>query len=445
VQIRFKDGKPLLVGGQVAGSQTCCCENPPPPACYCPDSCSYFFEVTSPTAVAVKSRAVDCLGFGGGTSIKFANEWLFPGISYLPGWTTCARYTQPFYNSMASDGSGVSVSFAGVFCNPDNEYDYIEVSGRALIFFACYDGSGGFTGTPAVSVYWRVRAERRLVPIGGYYYLTHSIAFAQAGGMVYPSTFCQYNDKRSCGPPAGISMPPNGFKYINTPLTLELSRSSVSVNGSTQSLDPEDFQSFANYGYDASSISAFVSEIADAFTATFRITSRPSCKPTGCACGQSLAGISLQLYGQTFIVGNEPDPDRTLGNEVWNYTDSTMSPVIEYTVWDAFFLEEQYKVVAEVFCESEPQADGNVGPAGEDAWYLIIYSDCFEWEGGVVVSQTRDTYVGVYDCYEHCDKFLPSGTPPEMYLVSSVTTPGLDSCSPMAATPIVIDFVECPE
>jgi hypothetical protein len=184
--------------------------------------------------------------------------------------------------------------------------------------------------------------------------------------------------------------------------------------------------------------------IRDALAATLSITSRASCQTVDCSCGQGLGGVLLRLNGETFTVGNEPNPTRGSEQQVWDYTDSTSNPVIEYTVWDAFFLEEQYYIRAEIFCDSEQQADGNVGPPDKDAWYLIAYNDCYEWEDGVIVATTRNTYVGEYQCYEHCDKFLPSGTPLQMYLVSSVTTPGLDSCSPPAANPIIIDLVDCP-
>jgi hypothetical protein len=188
-----------------------------------------------------------------------------------------------------------------------------------------------------------------------------------------------------------------------------------------------------------------VDAILDATSYTFRITSRPSCEITDCNCGQSLANISLSLYSETFLVENEPNPDRGGGDAVWNYTDSANNPVIEYTLWNPGFLEEKYKVRAEIFCSSEQQADGNVGPFGKDAWYAVVYIDCFSWENGSVSAQTRDTYVGAYECYEHCGRFMPFGSPSLMYLVSRVTTPGLASCDPPPAVAIVVGQQGCPE
>lgn len=419
MEIRFKDGKPLMVGGGlIAGSQSCCCENPPPPECYCPDLCSYFAEAISP--LAVKSSAVDCLGSGGGTSIEVATEWLFPGISYLPGWSICdSRYAPPYYNAMASDGSGASVSFYGVLCNPENEYDYVEVSGRALFWLVCDGNTGAFTGTPAVNVYWRVRAERRLVPIGGYYYLTHSFAFAQSGGMVYPPTFCQYNDKRSCGPPAGVSMPPNGFRYINTPLTLELSRSSVSVNGSTQSLNPEDFYSFA----DASLIADFVSEIADAFTTTFRITSRPSCRSVPADCDVPLEGNRIITFGaaadRSFVLGTPKSTTTGLldGGVTVNYEHygTAGGTTADPWVFNAKRVrDEDNRTIEEHNVELFCGLDESVSPA-VSRWYVREFTYCTPEFGQQTTGQWISV-VGSYQAANDCNGIavgdpVPIGSP----------------------------------
>jgi hypothetical protein len=224
-----------------------------------------------------------------------------------------------------------------------------------------------------------------------------------------------------------------------TPITFTVSNESAGLT----SWDP--VLTFDNSVGDQSRVTPCFDQLIDNFAATFRITSRPSCKTTDCSCGQSLANISLSLYSETFLVENEPNPDRGGGDAVWSYTDSANNPVIEYTLWNPGFLEEKYKVRAEIFCSSEQQADGNVGPVGRDAWYAVVYIDCFSWENGSVSAQTRDTYVGAYECYEHCGRFMPFGSPSLMYLVSRVTTPGLASCDPLPAVAIVVGHEGCPE
>lgn len=57
--ITWRNGGPLMVGGQIGGSERCCCESPPPPGCGCPDFCAYQIAIVSPTDRAVAS-GFDC-------------------------------------------------------------------------------------------------------------------------------------------------------------------------------------------------------------------------------------------------------------------------------------------------------------------------------------------------------------------------------------------------
>ena len=224
--------------------------------------------------------------------------------------------------------------------------------------------------------------------------------------MVYPSTFCQYNDKRSCGPPASISMPPDGFKYINTPLTLELSRSSVSVNGSAQSLDPEDSFSFANPGYEPSATAAFVSELADAFTTTFRITSRPTCKTVPADCDVPIG------EGNTRVFWGGATPEFVLGTpELASTTDPVTNDLLYHEhqggsgtavyPYKFFFqrtdnppenlLEQQY---VDLYCDT----DATVSPYVQ-RWYVV--HETFKYCGGFTWDKwagTIDTYGAPEDC-----------------------------------------------
>ena len=402
-----------MVGGQVAGSQTCCCENPPPAECWCPDLCSYYFEVTSPSAVAIKSPTVNCPGSGGFPAVV-VTEWLFPGISYLPGWVICGStvvpvYSQAYYNSQTNNSGFTMVNFSAILCDPEDKYHHVAVSGRASMIFGCYDSDGNYTGylndTPAVAVYWRVTAEERdLAPRGGYF-VAISDAFAGAGKTVYPSTFCQYNLARSCGPPIlaippGNSIPPNGLRYINTPLTLELSRSSVSVNGSAQSLGPENSGS---YGLSSPSIADFVSEIADAFTTTFRITSRPSCRSVPADCDVPLEGNRIIYFGtatdRDFVLGTPKSTTTGVqaNDLIWNYDHfgGAAGTTADPWVFNAKLVRdadnrtiEEHNV--ELFCG----LDESVSPA-VSRWYIREYTYCTPEFG----QQTTGQWIGTVESY----------------------------------------------
>lgn len=167
----------------------------------------------------------------------------------------------------------------------------------------------------------------------------------------------------------------------------------------------------------------------------------PPPPPRPCECGSSLAGFRVSLFGQWFTVGDEPDPDRGFGQQVWNYTDSTSNPVIEWTQWGEFFLETYYYVRVELFCAVGPVS--GLGTSGEAAWYVFSTSDCYEWDEGAIVATTRNTYLTLHGCNELCGKFLPGRLPISSAFVSSVTTPGLGGCSPIAFPTMSLRLPPC--
>jgi hypothetical protein len=445
--IRWKNGGPLLLQpvpnyeyGLVAANQQCCCPPPPPPPplrCFCLAWCSYFIEVLAPEDVSAKSPPLKCDNVPVSSLVldnaSFLYPDLVPGTPLIGGHQVGAFNGPSFFNADLSGYAYTVVrsDISGLACGNNPEITE-EVVCYCLITCRTLDD-----GTQSYRVNLDGYVISTVVGVVGPddCYASWRWAFASEHEL---TSSCVSAPKKWCGPAYDL------LSILDTPLDITVTGTGSSL-GSFNVVDDVYEESPEN---DSFPLAKSVGEaIRDAFSYTFRITSRQSCVSDSCNCGQSLTGVALSLYGEKFTVGNEPDPDRNSvsGEQVWSYTDSTSNPVIDYTVWDPdqLFLEEKYKVRAELFCSSEQQADGNVGPVDQDAWYVIVYSDCFEWDGGSVVSQTRNTYVGAYECYKHCEKFLPFGTPSLMYLVSSVTTPGLDSCSPLPSTSIVISFEDC--
>lgn len=58
--IRWRNGGPLMIGGQVGGSENCCCENPPPPSCNCIGICVHSIGVDAPAQVSVGQVVRPC-------------------------------------------------------------------------------------------------------------------------------------------------------------------------------------------------------------------------------------------------------------------------------------------------------------------------------------------------------------------------------------------------
>jgi hypothetical protein len=415
--------------------------------CYCPDFCSYFIEVVSPSRLAVKSPAAGCFSdlF---TAAIVLDEYEFTDILLTPEW----RYSDTYQVGRANADNFFAFGFleAQVHHGTTHIYDgacaqaiNIDLSARIRVY--CGNDSGFIAGEADPTI--APMLEVRYFASFGRYNRTQTgcvsdcIPYLRYDKIIRLPSECFDSSDRRC---SFVLPPGNRFRYIKTPLDITVDSDGVTVGGeffpnTNTVIDPcgpdpvfgEDFRDFIN-------------STVDRHTATFRITSRPSCQAVDCSCGQNLSGVSLRLYGETFTVGNEPNPTRGGQQQTWDYTDSTSNPVIEYKVWNQSITEEKYYVHAEVFCDSEQQAGGVVGPFGKDAWYLTLTSDCFEWEDGSVVAQTRNTYVGAYSCYESCEKSLPSGTPLLMYLVSSVDL-NVGTCSPLPAAPVIISPADCPE
>jgi hypothetical protein len=416
--------------------------------------CSYFMAVLSPEEVAVKSPPIIC-----GSALQVedrqrVNGNPFPGdlgFGFEPYEILEVSPLQDRISSVAANLSGFG-SLAGVVYKRGvwrrefevegvglvEEYAILEMAISATV--RCSAADSAYMADVIVSASFRTTGfsdEKggRDSAIKRYY-------SSKQVTVPLPS-FCLYSERRdqkTCLDQTIV--PQDGLRLLESPVEISVSGATATILG-----DEHELVGFGGWSGDGEISPLVESAIAD-FSAEFRVTSRPSCQATDCSCGQSLAGISVRFYGETFTVGNEPEPLRGpglyAGQYRWEYTDSTSSPVVEYYLWDDLFENITKYVRAEIFCSSDQQADGNVGPVDRDAWYLIVYSHCYEWDGGNQVSQTIDTYVGAYECYEHCGKFLPFGTPNLMYLVSSVTAPGLNACDPLPSTSVVIDFAGCP-
>lgn len=279
-QVMWRNGGPLRTPGQaIGGSQKCCCENPPPGECWCPGNCSYAIEVVSPSQVAIKSPRFLCPDFYTypPDATDSAELWLFDGLTYADGWASC--FGAPSVEAYVS-ASGGRVQFDASFCNPDRAFDFVRVHGEASISIGCFDEDS----VPWIDVKWKVYAWRYIIENAGFYYTPHSVAIAESGKRVYPSTFCQYTIDRTCYQPNSIAVPPNGFRFLSTPITLAITRQSVAVNGTPHLYSYETFESRGYIPYDETQTADFVSAIADALSITFRITSRKSCRSTGPCC-----------------------------------------------------------------------------------------------------------------------------------------------------------------
>lgn len=423
---------PLMVGGQVAGSQACCCENPPPPVCYCPSFCSYFIEVVEPGLLAVRHAAVGCDAetINQNASVGPISSWIVGEAmppSELPASTADESPTSSSGVSNISASGFMNASVAsGVRYGP-NANPVGLVSCDVLVLVSC--GSlfvGGNPFVPVVEVFVNARAysldndESGFPDLGGYYHISRYL-------ISQPPVDCisGLGTDRVCG--TGRL---NGYNFMQTPLTIEATGNTCSLGSYTTGE--------VGAGPAASLLKAWCEEMLDNLSATFRITSRDNClPPEDCSCSYNLSGLQLQFQGEVFTVGNEPNDIRGRDSQRWVYTDSTTSPNIAFEVFNESFTETYFLASATISCS--PSADPETVA---DKWLLTVSATCNTWDddgngGREIVEQTTKTWVGEYECYEHCGDFTPSGSPIQMVLVSTVTTPGLGACDPGSSPPTI--------
>lgn len=446
--VTWKEGGPLFLqpapgseSGLVAIDGDCCCPPPPPDRCWCGSYCSYFIELVEPSAIAVRSRVFDCGNPNDNQSsvqtdsllqaivpvYEESGEFYFPP-GYSVATASSSDFTSPLSVTVRDEIAGFPT-----FLPPELYYFQLNAFRRASITISCVTEIEGpkFYATLLVSAAASYRFESLgFTPLGTWARLYRGTFEIPASCVVSPERECFSSGQE--------------FLRITTPLeitlggdgTSSLGNLSLEADGNPNSSGlPPEFP----YARDA------VDAILDATNYTFRITSRPNCAPpVGCNCGQSLAGIQLQFFGELFTVGNEPDDIRAADSRRWVYTDSATSPNITYEVFNESFTETYYLASATISCS--PSEDPETVP---DKWLLTVSATCFTWDddgngGREIVEQTTKTWVGEYECTEHCEVSLPYGVPLQLVLVSTVTPPGLGACDPgSSGPPVEIQFAPC--
>jgi hypothetical protein len=327
VEIRFKGGQPLMVyGGLIAGSQSCCCENPPPPACYCPDFCSYFIEVVSPSSLAVKSPTAECSSdyF---TADVLLFEYEFSDIIFGPGWS---YFDGGQFKGRSGAGNYLPLGFlqAFVFHSVSHVYDdppvgecaqSIAIFLQASISVFCGNDSGFVPGErdPSIVPMLQVQYTASFLRNNRNNFGCVQECWPQLryDKIIRLPEDCFYNSDRACPGTFGAFDPQSGYRYIQTPLDITVEHGGVTVGGeffpNTDTVsdpcgpDPvfgEDFRTFIN-------------STVDRHTATFRITARENCLPLPDPCVVTIDGEPVDI--------RDIDPEVALDVE-WTHAGRTL-------------------------------------------------------------------------------------------------------------------------
>jgi hypothetical protein len=272
--------------------------------------------------------------------------------------------------------------------------------------------------------------------------VTKSITF-------YPPTECQYTNERTCGYSI-VGPGPANARYIQTPLTLDVSGSTTSQGAWGQS-------GSATVGSLGTTLLGWADDIVDAISATFRITSRDNCLPVvDCDCESNTDGLKILFSEQPFFSFFLFDGDTELQTfsdlgayYTLFYQPSANDWVITYEQNNPSNTELYYRITARIFCEAVPG-----GVPSPFRWYYSLESECFEWEDGSITKNTKETWVGHFNCEEDpcgtngraAGDLYPVGRPRDVVSLGRTTPEGYAACNPSGGIRElrIINDAECP-
>jgi hypothetical protein len=333
--------------------------------------------------------------------------------------------------------------------------------------------SSSYAGFPYLNVQVQVRAtigcadQVGLSPawVINVQYLTTIVAYDQVGGFVGPSTrlfqlrrnstglldnYCQIVGDRKCQ----LFTPGDRGQFLTTPLTF-------TADGKNLSLPHTFSESTYNQYFPAGEAATwedFANDIRDAaLSATFRITSRDNCLPVvDCDCESNTDGLKILFNEQPFFSFFLFDGDTELQTfsdlgayYTLFYQPSANDWVITYEQNNPSNTELYYRITARIFCEAVPG-----GVPSPFRWYYSLESECFEWEDGSITKNTKETWVGHFNCEEDpcgtngraAGDLYPVGLPRDVVSLGRTTPEGYAACNPSGGITelLIINDAECP-
>lgn len=396
---------PLMVGGGlIAGSQTCCCENPPPAACWCPDYCQYKIEVVSPEEFAV-STSYQCYN---SYASRFTEPSIiqsvldsFPGDNYCPGETSgiaqdCGNSSYARMGTAFMESYGLEAGVYSIIAKRQslgsNSGVLADVSYGVLVYCSLMGGGGNLkpqiflqldlrlrlwnTDSSQGDLFLYVRTARKIVRVD--------------------NNDCELAGNRKC-----LYLNDTNRRTANFQTPLEFT---MSIETTSFGNYEEDVLFGGNYGPYQDVLDSL---LETEFSATFRITSRPSCTTVPADCDVPIG------EGNTHVFWGRETPDFVLGTPGSAlYSDPVTNDLLYYEhlaggsgtavyPYKFFFertdnppenlLEQQY---VDLYCES----DNNVNPP-VTAWYVVHetfkYCGAFTWDKW---AGTIDAYGAPEDC-----------------------------------------------
>lgn len=241
-------------------------------------------------------------------------------------------------------------------------------------------------------------------------------------------------------------------KYISTPLEFTASWATTSLGD----YDGDEPDTSDPWGF-LPGFTELKNTLLDTSSVTFRITSRDNCLPVvDCDCESNTDGLKILFNFTPFFSYFLFDGDTELQTfsdlgayYTLFYQPSANDWVITYERNNLSNTELYYRITARIFCEAVPG-----GVPSPFRWYYSLESECFEWEDGSITKNTKETWVGHFDCEEDpcgtngraAGDLYPVGLPRDVVSLGRTTPEGYAACNPFGGiTELrIINDAECP-
>ena len=454
--IRWKDGRPLFLQpapgsefGLVAADQGCCCPPPPPERCWCEGSCSYFIAVVNPSPVATISPAGQC---DARTQSVVSSSSVLQGIvpvtnpEQFPAnlnRTSAASYNYGDVGGQLGAAVGSIINGSPDFSPPEAGNLFYAQADAGINIRCSYDGNGDPFYFAHITI--GALAEFYTPDSPGVASISRWGRYFE-GTLSIPAT-CLISPDRSCYPST------QEILRINAPLTITVNGDGTTSLGNL-TLVVDGGAAFPDQGPHAE---AAVDAIMGGLSYTFRITSRDNCLPVvDCDCESNTDGLKILFSEQPFFSFFLFDGDTELQTfsdlgayYTLFYQPSANDWVITYEQNNPSNTELYYRITARIFCEAVPG-----GVPSPFRWYYSLESECFEWEDGSITKNTKETWVGHFNCEEDpcgtngraAGDLYPVGLPRDVVSLGRTTPEGYAACNPSGGIRELrnINDAECP-
>lgn len=405
--LTYTNGQLIVKNNALGVNSGCCCENPPPWPCYdcLGDACAYFIEVTSPSSLKVKSPAVICgeLNVPAVASVPYMLLDAFPEgtqpnsgdgqININRSHAQALNVDMVYLTALNANvqhyltGRGIPIPPSGPLVCSEHFLDlYFAADAFISSTVRCQVGHAPYPFSVVIMAHVSVHLLDADADVG----------YMFCRGSWYWDAEAEFPLTSECQTISGLCGPtPSKYHVIETPVTFTADGTTTSLGGYTANNTTSD-------GDYASTAQAIGENLRDALTATFRITSRPSCHEVPADCEVPIGeGNTLVVWDReefvlgTFSFSSYTGPGNT--SEEFDHSEGD-SGTAAYPYLFAFHRRNAEGItldsqLIELFCD----VDDTVSPP-VSRWY--VHQTVYCYEDGAGGPYSIDEWIGTIPTYE---------------------------------------------